>query len=56
MRHLNPQGVLDRGYSIVTAADGSVVQDAGALALGDTLDLRFARGDASAKVTRKDPQ
>lgn len=56
MRHLNPQGVLDRGYSIVIAADGSVVQDAGALALGDTLDLRFARGDASAKVTRKDPQ
>ncbi len=56
MRHLNPQGVLDRGYSIVTAADGSVVQDAGALALGDTLDLRFARGQAGAKVTRKDPQ
>ena len=55
MRHLNPQGVLDRGYSIVTAADGSVVQDAGELALGDALQLRFARGEASATVTRRDP-
>jgi exodeoxyribonuclease VII large subunit len=52
LRHLNPLGVLDRGYSIVTDAKGAVVQDAGALAIGDTLNVRFARGEAGSKVTR----
>ena len=53
MRHLNPQGVLDRGYSIVTSGSGNVVQDSADLALGDDLNLRFARGQAGAKVTGK---
>jgi exodeoxyribonuclease VII large subunit len=53
LRHLNPLGVLDRGYSIVTTMDGTVVQDADGLAAGDPLHLRFARGEASAKVTGK---
>ncbi len=51
MRHLNPQGVLDRGYSIVTTDSGVVVQDSADLAPGDELNLRFARGQAGAKVT-----
>jgi exodeoxyribonuclease VII large subunit len=53
LRHLNPQGVLDRGYSIVTTAAGAVVQEAAAVRLGDELRLRFARGAADARVTRK---
>jgi exodeoxyribonuclease VII large subunit len=53
MRHLNPQGVLDRGYSIVTKGNGTVVQDSADLAVGEDLNLRFARGEAGAKVTRK---
>jgi exodeoxyribonuclease VII large subunit len=53
MRHLNPQGVLDRGYSIVTTGGGAVVQDSAGLAVGDALNLHFARGEASAKVTDK---
>jgi exodeoxyribonuclease VII large subunit len=52
LRHLNPLGVLDRGYSIVTDEKGAVVQDAGRLAIGDALNLRFARGEAGSKVTR----
>ena len=52
LRHLNPLGVLDRGYSIVTDDKGAVVQDAGTLAIGDTLNVRFARGQADSKVTR----
>ena len=52
LRHLNPLGVLDRGYSIVTDDQGAVVQDAGTLAIGDTLNVRFARGEAASKVTR----
>jgi exodeoxyribonuclease VII large subunit len=53
MRHLNPQGVLDRGYSIVTTTGGTVVQDSAGLAVGDALNLRFARGEVGAKVTGK---
>ncbi len=52
LRHLNPLGVLDRGYSIVTDDKGAIVQDAGRLAIGDTLNVRFARGEADSKVTR----
>ena len=53
LRHLSPQAVLERGYSIVTTTDGQIVQDAAQTALGDTLGLRFARGTASARVTGK---
>jgi len=53
LRHLNPQGVLDRGYSIVTTEAGAVVQNAGELTVGDALNLRFARGEAGARVTTK---
>jgi exodeoxyribonuclease VII large subunit len=56
LRHLNPLGVLDRGYSIVTDQAGAIVQDAGRLAVGDSLNLRFARGEAGSKVTRTRPE
>ncbi|HXX85338.1 MAG TPA: exodeoxyribonuclease VII large subunit [Casimicrobiaceae bacterium] len=55
LKHLNPQGVLDRGYSIVTTAAGAIVQDAGQLAIGDAVALRFARGGADAEVTSRRP-
>ena len=51
MRHLNPQAVLERGYSIATTAEGVIVHDARELTPGDALRLRFARGAADAKVT-----
>ncbi|MGH8851094.1 MAG: exodeoxyribonuclease VII large subunit [Casimicrobiaceae bacterium] len=51
LRHLNPQAVLDRGYSIVTDGSGAVVQDAARLAIGERLHARFARGEADAAVT-----
>jgi len=56
LRHLGPQSVLDRGYSIVTTEGGTVVQDASQLAAGDRARLRFARGGADATIarTRKD--
>jgi exodeoxyribonuclease VII large subunit len=54
--HLNPEGVLARGYSIVQRENGAVVQDATSLAAGDTLGIRFHRGQARARVetTSKD--
>ncbi|HUX29998.1 MAG TPA: exodeoxyribonuclease VII large subunit [Thiobacillus sp.] len=56
LAHLNPEGVLARGYSIVRREDGRVVQDAAALDAGDAVGIRFHRGQARARIesTRKD--
>lgn len=51
LRHLNPGAVLERGYSIVTTGPDAVVQDSGALAVGQTVHIRFAQGAADAAVT-----
>ncbi|MCB9759527.1 MAG: exodeoxyribonuclease VII large subunit [Alphaproteobacteria bacterium] len=47
---LSPLRVLERGYSITTDAEGRAVVDASALSPGDPVDLRFARGRATATV------
>lgn len=41
---LDPQQVLARGYSLVQDANGSVVSDAGRLAIGAELRITFAQG------------
>ncbi|HVV82516.1 MAG TPA: exodeoxyribonuclease VII large subunit, partial [Kofleriaceae bacterium] len=46
---LSPLKVLERGYAVATRS-GHVVTDAAVLAVGDVLDLRFARGRARATV------
>lgn len=46
----SPYGVLERGYSLTTAADGSVVRDAATLRKGDVITTRFARGSANSAV------
>ena len=40
---LSPLAVLDRGYAMV-AKQGAIVRDAAQVAVGDTLDVRLARG------------
>jgi exodeoxyribonuclease VII large subunit len=52
LRHLNPQSVLQRGYSITEDADG-IVRDAWQLAVGQDVTITFAKGQAGAKVTRR---
>ena len=51
LAHLNPQAVLERGYSIVARSDGAIVQDARAVQEGDAVALTFARGGADARIT-----
>lgn len=53
LAHLNPQGVLERGYSIVTSADGRVVRDADALRIDDPVTMQFGHGKATARITGK---
>ena len=49
---LDPQRVLARGFAIVSDAQGQVVRDFAMVAVGDMLDLRFARGGVRAVVDR----
>lgn len=49
---LNPLGVLDRGYSLTTRVpDGAIVRDAGALAPGEDVRVRLAKGGFTARVS-----
>jgi exodeoxyribonuclease VII large subunit len=52
LAHLNPQGVLDRGFALVRTADGRIVQGAAQLAPGDPVSIAFARDGADAVITR----
>ena len=47
---LSPYGVLERGYSLTTAEDGSVVRDASQLKPGDRVRTRLASGEFTSSV------
>ena len=47
----SPYGVLERGYSLTTGADGAVVRRASDLKAGDVLVTRFAKGSVRSTVT-----
>jgi len=49
--HLNPQAVLERGYSLVRTTDGQIVRSAQTLHINDSLELTFAHGQAEVTVT-----
>lgn len=50
--HLDPAAVLERGYAIARAPDGSVVRSSSGLRAGDPLELTFARGTATVRVEK----
>ncbi|OIP09168.1 MAG: exodeoxyribonuclease VII large subunit [Betaproteobacteria bacterium CG2_30_59_46] len=54
LAHLNPQSVLERGFSMVRSADGKIVRDSKEIAMDEALFITFARGSAEARVTRKE--
>jgi len=54
LAHLDPAAVLERGYSIVQKQDGGIVRDSAALALGESVALRFAKGSAQGRIDSKD--
>lgn len=53
LKHLNPQSVLERGYSITQDRGGRIVRDAVQLAVGDELRITLSKGWAEASVARK---
>lgn len=52
---VSPLATLDRGYAIVSAADGSVVQDAASVAAGSRIRARLARGTLECEVLQSLP-
>ena len=50
LQHLNPQSVLERGYSLVQKTDGRIVRNSAELKTGDGLQITFAQGGADATV------
>lgn len=51
--HLNPQSVLDRGYSITQTASGRIVRNSAEIRLGEKLNITFAKGTVVTEVTEK---
>jgi exodeoxyribonuclease VII large subunit len=56
LRALSPHAVLERGYSLVRRADGTVVRTAAGLEVGETLAVEFGEGGADARVERVRPE
>ena len=50
LAHLNPQSVLERGYSIVEKSGGQIVRTVDQIAPGELLRLTFASGSAKTRV------
>lgn len=53
LAHLNPESVLERGYSIVYGTGGAVVRSSDQIDVGDTIRVEFAKGGSQARVTEK---
>jgi exodeoxyribonuclease VII large subunit len=50
---VSPLATLSRGFAIVTREDGSVLTDAAAVAQGEQVHARLARGSFAARITAK---
>lgn len=49
---LSPLGVLQRGYAIAQTAEGKLLRDVNATAIGDSIKVRLARGKLEARVEK----
>jgi exodeoxyribonuclease VII large subunit len=55
LSQLSPLAILERGYAIVTGADGSILKRAVEAPAGTDLRIRLAEGRLAAKVTDNEP-
>jgi exodeoxyribonuclease VII large subunit len=52
LHHLNPTGVLSRGYALVLDAEGRVVRASSQLQIGEQVSLTLAEGAADATISQ----
>ena len=51
LKSLSPLAVLDRGYALVSAADGTLVRSTAQLVAGDSVTTRLANGAFTSRIT-----
>ncbi len=56
LRSLNPEAILERGYSLIHKSDGTLVRSAVQTQAGDHLKVTLHKGSLEAKVTRIQPK
>lgn len=54
LEHLDPQRVLERGYSIARDAAGVIVRDSRSVSVGQELAIKFAYGSARTRIQSRD--
>ncbi len=52
LMHLNPQSILNRGYSITYSTQGVVIRDVNQVRPDDRIQVKFAQGEVEATVTK----
>jgi exodeoxyribonuclease VII large subunit len=53
LTQLSPLKILDRGYAIVTNAEGGIVKEPDDARVGSEIQVRLAKGNIAAEVTRR---
>ena len=53
IKSIDPQNVLDRGYSLITNEEGSVIKDSAQISEGEEITAKLAKGSFGAKVGKK---
>jgi exodeoxyribonuclease VII large subunit len=54
LTNLNPQSVLERGYSITYSAHGEIIRSANQLRKNDIIQVKFAQGRIAAQIQNID--
>lgn len=52
LTHLNPQSVLERGYSISYTQQGDIIKSSNQLKSDETIKVKFAQGQCDAQITQ----
>ncbi|MEO9060877.1 MAG: exodeoxyribonuclease VII large subunit [Nitrosospira sp.] len=53
LAHLNPESILERGFSIAHTADGTVLRNSDQVGIGDTVRMTLSKGEIRARVSGK---
>ena len=53
IKSIDPQNILERGYSLITNMEGSVIKDSAQVSEGDEINAKLAEGSFAAKVGKK---
>ena len=53
IKSIDPQNVLDRGYSLITNEEGNVIKDTAQINEGEKITAKLAKGSFGANVVKK---